>query len=386
MIDLDSYQWLRIEPADAWFFRDGRPCNRGEDQGDVESEFPPNSTTVVGALRAALARENGWAGYGSWADQSTQLKRVLGDGFEDLGQLRFLGPFLCKQMEVSGGRTLREELLWPLPQHVVGRFEDGRFVPLDLMEPSPEVVCCDVHPGGVQLAAPRMSTRGAVVHHEMRSQKPPSHPSDVFVTTAGLNTILQGEVPSATECFLREDLYTHEARVGIRREPVTRTTGGGDIYHPRYVRLRPDVWLVEGVAGVPEDWAWPRVMPLGGESRMALVSRLDEPPSFPVGRSGSAAMVIALSPVRFPLEWWGAGPGDSASRLSERLAGHVRCVALDRPRLIGGWDFQSGPRPLSPFVAPGTVWWLSNSTTETNLAQFGTNTTYGYGLVAIGAI
>lgn len=380
MIDFSQYTWLRIEPADAWFFRDGRPSNRGEDQSDIESEFPPNPATVVGALRAALARANGWNGQGSWVNQKEELKQVLGDGFDDLGQLRFLGPILCKRFDDADGEPAREELLWPLPQHVVGRYRNDGFMPQALLKPCSELVCCDVNPEGIHLPAisegPRSSDAGEY-------PKPPAHPENIFVTTTGLNAILRGELPDSRECIGADRLFVHESRIGIRRDPDTRATGGGDIYSPRYIRLLPGVSLVEAVFGVPESWNWPTMMPLGGESRMALVEPLSSPPELPQVAASKATVAVALSPAKFDSNWWGAGPGAPASQLAADLNGRVTCVALDRPRLIGGWDFNSGPRPLSPFAPAGTVWWLSESTSDATLTQFGINTNYGYGLVAV---
>jgi len=385
MIDPGKFRWLKIEPADAWFFRDGRPSNRGEDQSDIESEFPPNPTTVVGALRAALARANGWSGKGSWADEASELKQALGDGFEDLGKLVFLGPFLGKEFEQNGGQR-RLELLWPLPQHVVGRVVDGSFVPEGLMQPSRELVCCDVNTNGTRLPAMPLNRASQSVADEPR--KPPSHPGDIYVTNTGFNAIVSGELPKAEDCIPACELYANESRVGIRRDADTRTTGGGDIYSPRYVRLKRGISLVHAVSGVPEAWSWPTIMPLGGESRLATVERLDQAPGLPTGRSGSAAVAIALTPARFETDWWGAGPGEPAERLSAELSGQVTCVAIDRPRLIGGWDFKTNaPRPLVPFAPAGTVWWLENGMTDSpGLTQVGSHSAYGYGLVALSAV
>lgn len=377
MIEPNDYRWIRLTPADAWFFRDGRPANRGEDQGAVESEFPPNPTTVVGAIRAALARANGWNGRGSWADQSEELRTVLGDGFDDLGRLRFLGPFLCKQFSRTDGRPPRDELLWPLPQHVVGHFEGDAFVPKALLEPS-EPVCCDADPDGVSLAHCPDSPRTA-------GAKPPSHPDDIYVTTTGLNDILRGRLPDASECIPAARLYSHESRVGIALDPRSRTVVQGHIYNPRFVRLLPGTTLVEGVAGIPESWDWPGITPLGGESRMAHIERLETPPELPQTTPGPAAILVVLAPARFDTPWWGAGPKDSASRLCGDLSGNVTCVALDRPQPIGGWSFQGGPRPMAPHAAPGTVWWLADSSTASALVQVGGRTAYGYGFAALSA-
>jgi len=381
MIDSGEYRWLQIEPVDAWFFRDGRPFNRGESQDDLECLFPPAPVTVVGALRAALARERGWSGSGSWTDHSHELRDILGDGFEDLGRLRFLGPFLLQN----------GELLWPMPRHVVGHMaeetdEEGRtrtvFVPKRLLRPTTDPVICDV--GETRL--PELSAGGQTVSAQS-AEKPPKPADGVFLTTAGMSKVLAGHLPDKTECRLSEDLFTEELRVGISREVETRTTGRAALYNPRYLRLKPGVSLIEGVAGLPDQWQLPTLMPLGGESRMATVTLLERPPTFPQLATGSLVTLISATPACFAEPWWGAWPGDGVSRLSGELAGTVVTVAVDRPQRIGGWDSLAGsPLPLRPFVPAGTVWWFESEGMPPNhMIQIGQRHNYGYGICLIGS-
>ncbi|MEX2381429.1 MAG: type III-B CRISPR module-associated Cmr3 family protein, partial [Opitutales bacterium] len=64
---------LHLIPQDAWFFRDGRPYTKEEnDQSDVESLFPPVPSTLSGALRVALARnapEHPWKEGKRWPSE-----------------------------------------------------------------------------------------------------------------------------------------------------------------------------------------------------------------------------------------------------------------------------------------------------------------------------
>jgi len=215
MIDPSAYSWLKLEPVDAWFFRDGRPSNRGEDQSDLESEFPPNSATVVGAIRAALARQQGWNGRGSW---DARLHTVLGDGFDNLGTLSFLGPLLMQG----------NELLFPMPQHVVGHSVDGRFQPVGLLVPSKHRISTDC--GEIQLPTLPDDWRDQLVHglSDVQRNRPPEPASDLFVTSTGMSRILGGELPAVDDCRRSSDLFAYESRVGIRRDAATRTTGQGE--------------------------------------------------------------------------------------------------------------------------------------------------------------
>jgi CRISPR-associated protein Cmr3 len=372
MINPADYRWLRIEPVDAWFFRDGRPSNYGEDQSDLESEFPPNAPTVVGATRAAIARGRGWNGQGSWHND---LHEVLGNGPEDLGSLRFLGPFLGRHVPQEPGI----ELLWPLPRHVVGRFQAGRFLPVTLLEPSTTPVCCDAAASGIRLPAiPAQAHAGT---DRLTS------PEGIYVTSDGLRNILAGRAPAPEHCVATRELFVHESRVGILRNADRRTTEGGALYNPRYVRLRKGVSLVQAVAGLPDNWAIPALTPLGGESRMATLTQLTTL-VLPSPDHAPGSVVIALSPVAFPAErWWGASPGEPAAGLSAGWNATVAAVATDRPRLIGGWNTLNGaPQSLRAHAPAGTVWWLDAPAHPlAGLALIGDRTSAGFGLVAAGA-
>lgn len=356
-------RWYELTPADAWFFRDGYPFNAGEDQGARETIFPPYPPTVVGAIRAALARSRGWNGHGPW---NGALTPVLGDG-DDLGALSFRGPFLCKD----------GELLFVMPRHVAGHVEDGVFKPKTFLVPG-EVMTTDA--GEVQFPALPPEFRGI-------KTAVPKHPEGYFVTASGMSRILQGERPMPDECVPAKALYRIEERIGIKRDEKKHTTGEASMYAPRHVRLMEGVSLAVLVTGVPSDWAIPPLFPMGGESRLAACAAINPPPSFPPkAPAGGKCLRIALTPCRFTGQsWWGAGPGDAASALSEGLSGRVVSAAIDRPLGIGGWDFKrKGPRSMLPHVAPGAVWWLENSEDSAAHRMLGECTEYGFGMTLTG--
>jgi len=370
MINDSQLRWFDLEPIDAWFFRDSRPSNRGEDQSDLKSLFPPHPVTVAGALRAALASKQGWNGQNSWPDN---LKPVLGDG-GNLGKLSFMGPFLRKG----------EELIFPMPQHVMGYMKDtGQdiiFEPCDLLQPGKESVTTDA--GLIRLPE---------VHYNdgKKGFKPPSAPENFFVSATGMNQILEGELPSAKCCIHARSIYYHEPRVGIQRDPDTGTTGEKALYSPQYIRLQRDVSMAVGISGLPEDWSLPSIFPFGGESRLAGCTQLETGPELPQQplRNGKA-IVLLLTPAHFSEDCWcGACPGDSAANLNNTLSGSVVTAAIDRPIRIGGWDsIKKQPLPTAPYVPAGSVWWLENALCSNggNTLQLGARTAYGFGTALSG--
>ena len=135
-----STRYYALTPQDAWFFRDGRPYNEEEsNQSDVPSIFPPPARTLSGGHRAAHARANGWDGKpGGWPPNATEL---CGSSPNDLGKLRFTGPFLLKD----------NQALWPAPRHLLGCVENERWKPVAFLRPGENT--CHTDAGEIKLTA-----------------------------------------------------------------------------------------------------------------------------------------------------------------------------------------------------------------------------------------
>ncbi len=384
MNDRNTIRWFAVEPVDAWFFGNSKPSNRGEDQADLESIFPPHATTVVGALRAAFARQQGWAGRGDWP---VHLKEILGDGFDDLGKLQFTGPFLQRS---TGEENV--ELLFSMPRHVLGHTchdnDSTTFKPQAWLEPRPTV--SDLGENVHLPAAPR--------HQDPRT-KAPGAAEGFFLTGRGLERVLEGQLPEEAHCVHWETLFAYESRIGIAFDsdsPERRATGEGQIYSPRYIRLKKDVALTMGVQGLPSDWQVPELLPLGGESRLATCRELDGnqvslPSPEPLSEEEERAVLILLTPTRLAQSghgWCGPGPGGVAAELHENLAGAVVTAAIDRPIRIGGWDFKkTTSRSLEPFIPAGSIWWLNQSPAMSSLLLgVQPHIAYGYGYAVVGRL
>lgn len=364
-----------LRPVDAWFFRDGRPYNMSEaSQTGVVSLFPPHAPTVLGALRAAFARANGWQPPGSWAG-APALREVLGDGPDDLGALRFRGPYLLRRSE-SG-----DELLWPLPAHILGKRDgSGDWQAQALLAPSDEPVPTDL--GDIHVPVPT---------GDRASGKPLKGARRTFVTAAGLGAVLRGRLPDAAEVAPAADLWQLEPRVGIVRDEETRTTGENAMYSPLMVRLQPGVALVAELAGVPASWNQASsYIPLGGESRLAVCARFDGSLALPDCdqasiRSSKRVAVVHLSPARF------AALPEPGQPLPGMPGTRVVCACLPPPVHIGGWSsLRRRPLPLTPHVAPGSVWFcdIDDDAIEAVLrlhdTQIGERREHGLGHIALG--
>lgn len=361
-----------LQPADVWFFGDGRPYDSGESsQTAVKSLFPPYPPTVMGALRAALARSRGWRDGERWGPELTPM---LGTGARDMGPLRMRGPYPAIRP-----RDGAIETLWPLPAHVIGTGASDDWTPQALMAPGDQSVPCDL--GAVRLPV----IRG--VDEKISWKGKPGR----WVDTAGLEAILAGEPPPPEH--VHKAPWKHEMRVGIVRNQETRSTGKEDhaLYSPLMVRMHGGAGLVVELTGMTDGLEPGGVLPLGGESRLAVC----EPgqalprPTCPTKtiREQRRCVVVHLGPARLePLPRAGEEfPGLPGTR--------VVSACLLPPVLIGGWDAGGrGALGLVPHVAPGSVWFCEiadagavDEVLAMHDRQIGDRPEQGFGHIALGA-
>ena len=361
---------IQLKPVDTWFFRDATPFTAlSTPQEQVGSLFPPHPPTVVGAVRAELARLNGWNGAGRWP---AELCEVLGNGPDDLGKLSFAGPFLLRD-----GRPL-----FRAPRHLLGAADSNGWRPAALLRPG-SPVACDL---GDAVRLPELPDTASGIEKLKTGD-------DAWLTAAGMNAVLGGGLPEAADVVPRDDLWEEEARIGLERERHTRTAKEGMLYSTRHVRPRRGVTLGMHVAGAPAEWVRPfdRVLPLGGESRLAACRkwtpelRLDAPVERI--RTARRVVLVALSPLDL----------DEPVRPGAPVAGldgvRVVCACLERPHGVGGWDsLARRPLPLRPVLPPGSTLFCEISDGErfaavasvNGLARIGSRREWGFGLATLG--
>ena len=363
---------LRLHPVDTWFFRDGTPFTaESAPQEDVGSLFPPHPPTVVGALRAALARTGGWHGRGPWP---REVCAVLGNGPDDLGALSFAGPFLLRDGQP----------LFRAPRHLVGTDRWGRWRPAALLRPGGPVAC-DL---GDTVRLPELPATG----DEADRLKAGDHH---WLTATGMNAVFDGRLPDPDEVISSNSLWSGESRVGLKRNRSTRTAEESTLYSTRHVRLHRNVALGMRVAGLPPGWPPPfdQLAPLGGESRLADCREWNpdlrlEAPLTRIRQTRQVALV-ALSPLDIAKKIYdGTEPAT--------WLGGVRIVSacLERPQRIGGWDsLARRPLPVRSVLPPGSVLFCEIPDPEPlaetvaaggGVAHVGSRMESGFGLVAVG--
>jgi len=361
---------LQFKPVDTWFFRGGTPFTMGSaPQENVLSHFPPSPSTITGALRSALARARGWEGRGSWPKEMCE---VLGDGPENLGCLRFQGPFLL----------LDGQPVFPVPRHILGESTNRGWVPVAALQPG-DIVLSDL--GDVRLPAAEKATR----------ESKPCSAKDYWLTVKGMQHALNGNVPAAEDVLPSNKLWSDELRIGLERDRSARTAKEGMLYSARHVRLRDNVSLGVRIFGLPAEWPLPldTLVPLGGENRLAECKQwrgdfsLGTPMNGP-GESGKI-LLTAITPVDLNSDARFEG---GTCELLEGL--RVVSACLDRATRIGGWDYRKGgsPLPMRSMIAPGSAFFCEADDNSAHgrvgrsdkLIGVGLRTEVGYGLTAVG--
>ncbi len=326
---------IMLSPVDTWFFRDSTPFSSdSSSQSEVGGLFPPHPPTVTGAVRAALARANGWTGQGRW---DPGLNEVLGDGPAHLGQLRLTGPVV-----------LREDIpLFPVPRHMVGaRLNEDRWEPQAFLSPGPPVAC-DL---GDSVRLPAL--QGAV---DLSLALKPA--DGQWLTVTGLSQVLRGELPSKESLVAARELWHVERRVALERNPETRAAEEGMLFAPRHLRLAADVAVGVGVEGLPKTFRLPQdgeLLSFGGEARLAEWRASGWRLELPAPRVAETVALIALTPLDLPHEV--VCEGKTLALSGTDAAVEVVSACQERPQRIGGWStLDREPLPQRGYLAPGSV-------------------------------
>lgn len=370
-----------FEPCDTLFFRDGRPFNQDDPgQADMRSLFPPHPPTMVGAFRAAVARALGWTPDADWS----QVAEHLGDGVnwqaDDeatvLGPLRFAGPFVAK-----GGVPYL-----PAPADILygaAGASDPGAAEITRLVPGPERAS-DLADGRARLPVPLRPGAGW------------KRVEGCWIAAPAFERVLAGEVPEPRDLVAADDLWRIEGRVGIGRDPQTRTAAHGQIFATAQVRLHRGVCLALQVEGLADGVAPANPAPLGGEHRFGWLEEragaLELPDGADVDRlaaAGNGSSFIYTVTLLTPADLGDRWPGPSGSL--GHLPGKVVSACCERPVPVGGWDTQARrPLPLRPLAPAGSVWFLEAAKDKAlALAQaranpLGRSTAWGFGRFRIG--
>lgn len=334
---------LRLAALDTLMFRDGRPFNQGDEGASAaQSSFPPPPPTVIGAIRLALALQNGFDGTKeSWPDAA------LGNGVDWQAAEDQLEPLKFGALRLARETAAGLEFLYPAPAHLASaRKEQGVKDELIFL-------------------LPRLAFETDLGREVFLASAPDGYldiktQAGSFLTQAGMLAVLNGELPSETDVIAAEKLWSTESRVGIGINAKTRVVNDGQLYTASFTRPADELVLVQPVSGIADDVTFATcVQRLGGEHRAAEISGLNDLKALP-GRTAALAQrndrlvyaAIAIAPVFFdtmPI------PGDEI----EGLNGTLLSAGIGKPVMMGGWNSQAGlPLPMRQVLPAGSVFFM----------------------------
>ncbi|MEZ5847263.1 MAG: type III-B CRISPR module-associated Cmr3 family protein [Geminicoccaceae bacterium] len=334
---------LALRPLDTLFFRDNRPFNQ-DDAGlaDARSMFPPFPTVLAGAVRASIARANGWDGSKS---TFTSHRALIGNGpFAECGSLRFSPPVLLKQSNDDASDFF--EANFPCPLALLLRTsaaERGKlkFEEAHVLRPGDPSFACDL---GGDACFPTLPPEDDASRFKLHRE--------AWISREGLRQLLTlGRLDNpAGHVTCHDSIVSAQPRVGLRRDYAAHKAATGELYSAVHQRLKRNYAL-----GVSYRWQdanrkdilpeTESVFPLGSQHRAVSCSdaqRIDLTDILPGAECFCESdgyfhyLVVLLSPADLK-------HNDSVPELHP-LPGELVSACTDRPLRFGGWDAVAGDR------------------------------------------
>ncbi|MBC6412340.1 MAG: type III-B CRISPR module-associated protein Cmr3, partial [Hyphomonadaceae bacterium] len=341
--------WLRLEPVDTLFFRDGRPF----DPASRATSGLPNPQTLAGALRTEMLRRAD-IDLAQMTDHirngdrfETAAARVGGSIGEQIAKVCFRGPHIGRTRERAGAVSRQDTLFYPAPatlRRLIKREAGDDIVRLDPAGPDLSLPGWTPQADGL---VPLWTRSGHVLKPLDRK---------TWITGEGLSTFLSGAIPSGSDLVSSDDLYGFEDRTGIAVAPETGTAAEGMIYATRRLVLRSGVYFRARLEGSPEALDLlpkqneARLLPFGGEGRQVVVTGFDAgdapvraEPATGTSRETRGKCLVLVTPAFFQ----GWHPPD-IDLLAAAVPDHVP---------VSGWDLaRGGPKPTRFAIAAGSVY------------------------------
>ncbi|MEM1875088.1 MAG: type III-B CRISPR module-associated protein Cmr3 [Candidatus Hadarchaeales archaeon] len=331
--------WIKIRPIDTLFFRSGRPFSMGDETwSDVI--FPPNPSTVYGAIRSFLIFHRG------------DLNR-FNRGYPDIGSpeakgtMEISGPIIYEE---SDSDTSISAFYFPAPLDMV---KQGHKVVVLSSQNLPAIFISDE-----ELFAFRRIERILI----NRSNKQIKEIKG-FITDYDLIDYLNGERKEFR--IIQESLvYEIETKIGIKRNRITKTSEEGFLYQIPLIRLNNKFGFyvhVDEVDNLPNRG----FLALGGERKIAsfeqakdnLTQLLNE---IKFELNNGTFKVYLATPAIFTQGWLPSWI-NKKNLIGEFNGIKLKLVgcSLGRCLKIGGWDLaKNKPKQTFKAVSPGSVYYF----------------------------
>jgi len=368
---------LQLQAYDTWFFRESRPHD-AVGASELSSLFPPPVRTLAGALRTFLGDQVDidWQTL-QCKDGDFDFQQSLGNA-EHLGQLQLNGPWI----------HYKSQRLYPAPLYLMQKEQSIRRLIAGIP------VRCDL--GTVRLPVLPEGSQG----YKNLEQH--------WLTAADMVKCLNGEAPDVKNIIRADDLFSHEARLGIARDNVLRKVQDGKIYQTRHLRLKEDVHvelkasnlhpvLIQALPATGKA-----ILRLGGEGRMASLetSQTTEPLPFAKAKPSDTLLIHFITPadfngLMFPENFTKTVHQGNTVWLGviNDIELMIEAAVIGKVHREGGWDMQKHqPRPVKSHIPAGSAWFCRLAqhydwqTLQTQLHGqcIGFDSAYGRGQILLG--
>jgi len=338
-------KWYAFEPVDTLFFKGATPMKAGLDH-TAASIFPPRPSTIQGALRTLVLRQNNISIKDYYSNSGTAMEIIEAIGPADKNApFHVIGPVFT----INGRSVIPAPYTWYIEDSK--ELEDkheGKEKELRIYK------SCSIN--DLELGNIRINTSAKESQRWACSQDANLKPMGgmwisadliVFPIDGPITLYNKKESPSADTPFIINDmniLYVSEPHTGIALEENYRVAKKGHLYSFTHYRLMPGVQIVFGIdRDLPIDKEG--VLQLGGEKKFGPYSQIEDINL----HQGGSGLFMSLSPVGAKKEYTDA------------------LVATGKTIYAGGWDMKKGfHKPLKGYYPSGSVF---NSQIRTDSIQ-----------------
>ena len=369
--------WLFVDAIDVLFFRDGRPFEAGEEH-IAQSLFPPNSSTVLGAIRGSIFRRM-CRDRQKYLDNDTtepwvqELNAAMGRP-DRLGPMSIpQGPFVASW---DAATCAAGSLYFPPPADVVRLRREDRGFECTYLRPlrdGPQLWGADPDKGGLPPGLLPMWARTPRVAGGLGGED--AH--EVLISRCGLERMLAGTDFCSGVVVASDELLSNDTRAGNALE--NRQVKEAHLYEASFVRpgtRERRVGLAFSLTHEGGDDELPGIslVQLGGEGRWATVTSLTHDSPLPAaadlqrGPDGKVRFKVYLATPCVLEGGWLPDWIDAKTlkvicpRLPMNSDTSLVSVALADKTAIGGYDLARGiPRASHAAVGAGSVYFFETS-------------------------
>lgn len=335
---------LIIQPADVWFFRDGKPFLAGENHAAV-SRFPPTPLTMQGVIRSKILLDSG-ADLAAYAKnpEAHPVSQEIGGKEAAYGQLKLRGPYLARK---NGDEWQR---YYPLPADVVKDKEKNEYHRLVLKKE------------GLNANWPT----GQPYHLALSDTVTKAEPAFGWISKADLMGYLEsGAVPQYQAVLRQKQVYQIENRFNFKVERATYRPERQYLTETGFIRPCPDIALEMELQNVTMWSEREGYLGIGGEARAGYYYVLPCKANTYQSQPLASFLVYFATPAWFRNgwlpenwhQWFTGGPVT------------LKAAAVNRAERIGGWDIVQGEKPMRAYVPAGSVYYFEGDGEVTYTGQ-----------------